>query len=392
MTGNRKTLAAGAVIAGGVLLGATALCAQQVLRAHPDSDEHGAMSFAWIGDSSWLGVELSDVTPAQARDLKLSGEYGAFVKEVEQDSPAAKAGLQAGDVIVQFAGEKVRSVAELRRLVSETPGGRNVEIQVRRGGADKTLNATIEARNEGAEPLMGKLRSQVWPRMNVPVYDFAFNFGGPRLGVVVDALTPQLGAYFGVKDGKGVLVREVNSGSAAEKAGLKAGDCITKIDSTPVDSANELHRALLRKQGENREGSDVTLTIIRDRKEQSLKVHLEPRRQPGRDASDSDMAGLIDAESIAAQARDWAPYAEDMAREGAALSKQFESERGDLDKYAAKARAQAEQAQKQARELQKQWLDQDGQWQQELKQIEPQMKEFEKQMKELKWSIGSDVV
>jgi membrane-associated protease RseP (regulator of RpoE activity) len=392
MTGNYKILAASAVIAAGVLLGATSMRAQHALRVQPKPDDRGAMSFMMMTDSPWLGVELSDVTADQVRDLKLGGEYGAFVKQVEQDSPAAKAGLEAGDVIVQFAGEKVRSVAELRRLVSETPAGRNVEIQVRRGGADKTLNATLEVRNEGPGPLIGKLQDQVWPRMNVPVYDFAFNFGGPRLGVAVASLTPQLGAYFGVKDGKGVLVREVSSGSAADKAGLKAGDCITKIDSTPIESANELHRALLRKQGESREGSDVTLTIIRDRKEQALKVHLEPTRQPGREASDSDMADLIDAESIAAQARDLAPYAEDMAREGEALSKQFESERGDLEKYAAAARGQAEEAQKQARELQKQRLNQSGEWQQELKQLEPQMKKFQQQMKELKWSIGSDVV
>jgi len=257
MTRNHKILAAGVVIAAGALLGSTALRAQKA----PEPGGHEMRSLM-IHDSSptWLGVELNDVTSDQVRDLKLGGEYGAYVKEVEKDSPAAKAGLQAGDVILQFGGDKVRSVAELRRLVSETPAGRNIEIQVRRNGEDKTLNATVEARNEGAEPLLGKLRDEVWPRINVPVYDFSFDFGGPRLGVAVDPLTEQLGEYFGVKDGKGVLVREVNSGSAAAKAGLKAGDCITKIDSAPVESANELHRALLRKQGESREGRDVTLT------------------------------------------------------------------------------------------------------------------------------------
>jgi len=389
MTRNHKMPAAGVVIAAGVLLGSTALGAQQA--PEPGGYE---MRSLMIHDSSqtWLGVELNDVTSDQVRDLKLGGEYGAYVKEVEKDSPAAKAGLQPGDVILQFGGDKVRSVAELRRLVSETPAGRNIEIQVRRNGEDKTLNATVEARNGGAGPLLGKLRDEVWPRINVPVYDFSFDFGGPRLGVAVDPLTEQLGEYFGVKDGKGVLVREVNSGSAAAKAGLKAGDCITKIDSAPVESANELHRALLRKQGESREGRDVTLTIVRDRKEQTLKVHLEPARQPGREASDSGLADLINAETLAAQARELQPYAEGWQREGEELRKQLESERGNLDEYAASARAQAEEARKQARELQKEWLDKKGQWQQQLKQLEPQMKEFQKQMKDFNYSFGSDVI
>lgn len=389
MTRNHKMPAAGVVIAAGVLLGSTALGAQQA----PEPGGHEMRSLM-IHDSSqtWLGVELNDVTSDQVRDLKLGGEYGAYVKEVEKDSPAAKAGLQAGDVILQFGGDKVRSVAELRRLVSETPAGRTIEIHVRRNGEDKSLNATVEARNEGAGPLLGKLRDEVWPRINVPVYDFSFDFGGPRLGVAVDPLTEQLGEYFGVKDGKGVLVREVNSGSAAAKAGLKAGDCITKIDSAPVESANELHRALLRKQGESREGRDVTLTIVRDRKEQTLKVHLEPARQPGREASDSGLADLISAETLAAQARELQPYAEGWQREGEELRKQLESERGNLDEYAASARAQAGEAQKQARELQKEWLDKKGQWQQQLKQLEPQMKEFQKQMKDFNYSFGSDVI
>ena len=389
MTRNHKLLAGGAVIASAMMLATTALLAQKPV-TNPNH-YRGFMSYMIDTNPTWLGVQLKDVTPDQVRDLKLGGEYGAFVAEVEKDSPAAKAGLESGDVIVQFGGEKVRSVAELRRMVGETPAGRNVELQVRRNGEDKTLNAIIEARNEGPEPLLGKLRDEVWPRINVPVYDFSFDFGGPRLGVSVDPLNEQLGQYFGVKDGKGVLVREVNSGSAAEKAGLKAGDCITKIDSTPVDSANELHRALLRKQSEGREGRDVTLTIVRDRKEQTLKVHLEPARQPGREASDSGLADLIDAQTLAAQPRAWQPYADSLAQSGEELRRQLESNQ-ELEDLTASARTQAEEARKEAGELQKQWLSQKDHWQQQLKDMQPQMKEFQREMKGLQDSFGSDVI
>ena len=382
-------LAATAAIVAGVLLGTAVVRAQKVHDSSPYEVQH-----LMIEDSNgtWLGVALKDVTSDQARDLKLGGEYGAFIERVEDESPAAKAGLQSGDVIVQFGGEKVRSVAELRRMVSETPAGRKVDIEVRRNGEDKTLSSTLEDRNEDAEPLLGKLRDQVWPRVNVPVYDFSFGFGGPRLGVAVDPLTEQLGAYFGVKDGKGLLVREVSSGSAAEKAGVKAGDCITKIDSAPVESANELHRALLRKQGDSREGRDVTLTIVRDRKEQTFKVHLEPARHLGREASESGMADLIHGQELADEARELAPYAQEWQRNGEELRKQLDSERDTLQDYASAARAQAEEAQKQARELENEWLDQRGHWQQELKQLQPQMKEYQRKMKDLQDSLGSDVI
>ena len=84
--------------------------------------------------AAWLGVTLKDVTAEKARDLKLPGEYGALVESVGADSAAAKAGLQKGDVIVEFAGERVQSEAQLRRLIRETPAGRTVSLQVIRDG------------------------------------------------------------------------------------------------------------------------------------------------------------------------------------------------------------------------------------------------------------------
>src|SRR5215469_5702866 len=136
------------------------------------------------GNASWLGVQTKDLGSDQARDMKLGDGYGALVEKVEPDSPAAKAGLQKGDVIVEFAGERVRSVAEFARLVRETPSGRSVEIQIRRDGAQQTLNATIEARKNDLKTLMAQGhngRIEVWPKVNVPDLNFGF-FGGPRLG------------------------------------------------------------------------------------------------------------------------------------------------------------------------------------------------------------------
>ncbi|HUI43576.1 MAG TPA: PDZ domain-containing protein [Terriglobia bacterium] len=383
MKSKPNIVAAGvAIMAVGVALGTTALRAQKADDHGPEGD---LRTLIVPGSGSWLGVALKDISADQARDMKLGGEYGALVDRVEPDSPAAKAGLESGDVIVGFAGERVRSVAGLTRMVRETPAGRAVEIEVRRGGEKKTLTATVEPRRDSMAPLMSGLRTEVWPDVNLPVYDFAFGFGGPRLGVSVTPLTQQLGDYFGVKDGKGVLVREVVSGSAADKAGLKAGDCILKLDSAPIESADDLHRVLLNRRGESR---DVTLTIVRNRQQQTLQVHLEPAPQPGHRAvvsEDSTLNNWPDADALEAEARSFAPSAEALARQADELRAQLESERGVIRQQADAARAQAKAAQDQARTLKQQMLDHKGEWQQ-------QFRHFQQQLRALRDAYGNDVI
>jgi S1-C subfamily serine protease len=223
------------------------------------------------GGQAWLGVQLEDVTADRARELKLPGEYGAAVTEVREDSPAAKAGLKEKDVVLEFAGERVRSAAELKRLIRETPPGRSVPVKLSHDGQTRTVNVTLEERQWGlAGP---QIYMPEIPRIKLP--DFHFGFGTPSLGVSADELTPQLAQYFGVKQGKGVLVREVDSGTPAEKAGLKAGDCIVRVGSKEIGSTGDLERALVEQTRENADGKrQVELTIVRDRHELTLKAEL----------------------------------------------------------------------------------------------------------------------
>ena len=334
-----KILAGLAMLAAGTAIGATVLLAQKDDGAGP---KEGQMHAVMQGTGyPWLGVELKDVTPDQAQELKLGEDYGAVVDQVEADSPAARAGLKSGDVIVEFAGEKVRSVAELRRLVRETPLGRTVELRVRRKGAKQTLSATLEARPDTFGPLISRLRDRLWPEVDMPTYNFPFNFGGPHLGISADGLTPQLAQYFGVKGGKGVLVREVEPGSAAEKAGLRAGDCIVQVDSTPVESVMDLHRALAAKPGASRE---VTLTMVRDHREQAVKVQIEEPQTPWRRSQPGTAEaspGMTDLDSLENEVRALAPSVEAEAERARELGRQLASEGSELRQQAEEAAREA---------------------------------------------------
>lgn len=379
MTNKSKLALALAVTGLGITLAAAPLRAQD---SNEDSLENEIITVGG-GNTSWLGVQTKDLTAEQARDLKLGDEYGALVDKVEPDSPAAKAGLQKGDVIVEFAGERVRSVAELTRLVRETPPGRPVEIRVRRNGAKETLNATIEPRKNGFEPLFGEGengRIGVWPKVNVPDLNLNFGiFGGPRLGISVEELTPQLGDYFGVKDGKGVLVTEVSAGSAAEKAGLKAGDCIVRVNSTPIESADDIHRALSSKPGESQ---DVTLTVVRDRKELTLQAHLQAPERP-HFFPNTALGRLPQADQLETEAR---------ALADSGLQQKLESERGDLEAQLEQARASAKAVADHELQLRLQLLKDHGQWREQLKQLAPEMKELQNGLQQLRDQYAYGVI
>ena len=224
------------------------------------------------GRNAWLGVHLAEVTKDKMAELKLKEEYGALVTEVEPDSPAAKAGLQKNDVILEYQGERVESAAKLGRLVRETPEGRTVRLVVSRDGRPQTLTATLERR----QILRREIRI---PEIRIPDIHVEVFGARARLGVSAEELTPQLAEYFGVKQGKGVLVKEVSAGSPAEKAGVKAGDVIVRADGEAIETVSDLRQALRGKKG----GEKVTLTLIRQKAETSVQVQLEETQRPPRE-------------------------------------------------------------------------------------------------------------
>jgi len=206
---------------------------------------------------------------------------GVVVEEVRPESPAEKAGLKRADVIVEFDGERVRSTRQFGRLVQETPPGKTVKATIIRDGRRQSVEITPK---EGRGALSERftidgdmLRRQLpdldaWRGQLPRGFNFDFDLpgmlSGRRLGVTVDALTDQLAQYFGAKSG--VLVTSVADGSAASRAGLKAGDVITSIDGQSIRSTEDLIRAM-----RDAKEDEVTIEIVRDKKTSTLKATLE---------------------------------------------------------------------------------------------------------------------
>jgi serine protease Do len=243
------------------------------------------------GGPSFLGIEAREVTPKNVEQFKLPAERGVVVGRVAPDSPASKAGLKETDVITEVDGQRVEGSTQFRRMIREIPAGRTVQLKVWRDGRAQTLNAKLDQAEEMHRLMTGTMPGSFafrMPELEVPDMQEMQEMPGmpdgpvvaleggdmmipmlhPRLGIDAEDIGGQLGSYFGVPDGEGVLVRSVNNGSAAEKGGLKAGDVITKFDGERIRSLGELREKLAAK------GETATLTVTRNKAELTLNIEL----------------------------------------------------------------------------------------------------------------------
>ena len=197
----------------------------------------------------WLGIGIEEITPEKAKAFNLSAPRGVLVERFEAESPAAKAGLRENDVITRYGDQIVEGVVQFRRLVRETPPGRTVSLGVWRDG--KALNVSIEV---GTFHAPGEVPISFGSRPDLRHFDL----NTARLGILGEDLSGQLGAYFGAPGNQGVLVREVVPGSAAEKAGLRAGDVIVKVGGQAIHDMADLRSRLYAKNDE----TSVDLGVI----------------------------------------------------------------------------------------------------------------------------------
>jgi serine protease Do len=260
------------------------------------SPSHAAQSWSWPMDSgssygysseesstgAYLGVDISDISTERLSALKLKEEKGVEVTMVDQDAPAGKAGIKEHDVILTMNGTAIESGAQLRRMIHETPAGRVVTLGLSRDGQPLTVKVQLGDKHKEFSyktndkdfhvklPPMPNLPDFDMPQVNVVVVH-----SSARSGLMVENLTPQLGEFFGVKNGSGVLIRSVEKGSRAEKAGFRAGDVIVKVNDQPVHDSSDFTQALRSRNG------SVTVGVIRDKKELNLNLSLPERKDSG---------------------------------------------------------------------------------------------------------------
>lgn len=234
---------------------------------------------------TFLGVGVKEITSERAKALKLKEEHGVEVTTVEPESPAEKAGLKPGDVVLEYNGQRVEGTQQFVRFVRETPAGRTVRLTVFRNGSTQTLTATVAERKGRSFNLPGpkfdedikiRIEKELESLRDVPKVTMSWRAG--VLGIEGESLKgSQLGDFFGVKEG--VLVRGVMKETPAEKAGLKAGDVIVKVDDRKVEEPRDITAALR----SVREASKKTIpvVVVRDKKEMTVQVTLdEPPARP----------------------------------------------------------------------------------------------------------------
>lgn len=223
------------------------------------------------GERAYLGVGVIALTDERVKALNLKDDRGVEVKRVEENSPAAKAGLKENDVILEVNGKAVEDVDQFIRSIGEGQPGSKIDLTVWRSGARQNVSATLDSRpfnpffgfngpDNGIPPA-----PPVPPGFGDPFSVLPGN--APRVGFEGEPLTPQLAEFFGVR--QGVLVRTVDTKTPAEKAGLKAGDVVVKVNGTPVTSPREI-TGLVRM---NR-GKTASFSVVRNKKEITLEVEV----------------------------------------------------------------------------------------------------------------------
>src|SRR5579885_1580812 len=230
-----------------------------------------------------LGVRIRELDEATAQRLHLPELAGALVDGDEPNSPAATAGLEADDVIVEYNGTRVIGVLQLERLVRETPPGRTVAVVVWRGGQRRTLQVHVGSRPElmgGVGMMRPELEAEL-RRMRERMHEMAppmiiVQARTPLLGIEVEPISGQLAGFFHVPGGRGLLVREVTPGSAAEKAGLRAGDVIYQVDGTAVSRPLELLQQVRQKCS----AGAITLGLVRNGAPTTVRVQVDCAAAP----------------------------------------------------------------------------------------------------------------
>jgi len=255
-------------------------------------------------DPGYLGIEIVDVDADKAQALKLKDPHGAVITLVDHDAPAGTIGLRVNDVVVSLNGQPIKNALDLRTMIRAMAPGSKVGLQFIRDGSLQTQSTTLADRRAMEQDVWGRHESGSYPDLPPPGKSFlagrdasspgGFHMsiftGSLRIGVMVEPLTSQMAGMLGVKSG--LMVKQVDHKSEAATAGLHAMDVILKVDADPIVTAADWDRALRASAGR-----PMQITILRDKKEQTLTLQLEPKHrgaaEPTQMFGDGDGDGVL---------------------------------------------------------------------------------------------------
>jgi S1-C subfamily serine protease len=220
----------------------------------------------------WIGVYTQTIDKDLMEAFDLDRTDGILIVDVMHDSPADKAGLKRKDIVIAFDGEKVDGTEPLADFVARTKPGDKVELVLVRSGEEKKIFVEIGSREASPESSWDSSpRDRTMPRLPRGLTAWDDDRPGSYIGVGIQPLTDQLGQYFGVRDGAGILVTEVTKDSPAQRAGIKAGDVIVTADDKKIASTDELQVLISGKK----KGDTVSLGLIRREQKQTVVVEVD---------------------------------------------------------------------------------------------------------------------
>lgn len=222
---------------------------------------------------TWLGVGLVDVPKELAAELQIPDGEGALIAQVVQGGPADRASLRPGEVILRYNDQAVTSLPELGGWVRESVAGQMIPLILVSTQGKRTVNVRIEERQRAAPPKPPSIAEAEPLDFDIPRPLMVVR--NRSLGATLEPLEGQLAEFFGVR--AGVLVREVFAGSAAEQAGLRAGDVIVEANEQEVRHPNQLRQAL-----HQRTAQSVQIRVLRDRKSRVIEIRIDSSNPFGR--------------------------------------------------------------------------------------------------------------
>lgn len=264
---------------------------------------HSGVLFRLVGlpgrsSHGYLGVDLRDVTEEQAAVLKLKDVHGVEITGVDHDAPACKAGMQLHDVILQMNGQIIEGEEQLRRMLKETPAGRQVTFVISRDGQQRTIQTQLANREDVEREAWEKHYIVPEPSGSSSAYvpragnsflapsksatvkgthtllGTSMLIGASYTGAKLEVMGPQLAEFFGAQGRAGLLVRSVEPNSPAADAGMKAGDVVVKVNSSEIASASDWSKTIHQNRGRT-----VNVVVLRERKEQSLTLVPDAKKR-----------------------------------------------------------------------------------------------------------------